>query len=271
MKKTLHTKYGNAKISNKGYYVITSKKEGNNMKLLHRLIAKDYFGDWIDEPLINGEQIDIHHIDGNPLNNCVLNLLPLPKSEHHKLHNSGENHPNYGKHLSDETKRKISESHKGKTLSDEHKKNLSESHKGKTLSDETKKKLSESHKGKTLSDEHKKNLSESHKGKTLSDETKKKLSESKKGIPKSEEHKQKLSEAMKGKTHSEKSKYKMSESKNSTGYFRVTTKKDKTCKQGFIYDYQYYDENGKRKHIVSVDIEKLKEKVKAKGLEWREI
>ena len=237
MKKTLHTKYGNAKISNKGYYVITSKKEGNNMKLLHRLIAKDYFGDWIDEPLINGEQIDIHHIDGNPLNNCVLNLLPLPKSEHHKLHNSGENHPNYGKHLSDETKRKISESHKGKTLSDEHKKNLSES----------------------------------HKGKTLSDETKKKLSESKKGIPKSEEHKQKLSEAMKGKTHSEKSKYKMSESKNSTGYFRVTTKKDKTCKQGFIYDYQYYDENGKRKHIVSVDIEKLKEKVKAKGLEWREI
>lgn len=237
MKKTLHTKYGNAKISNKGYYVITSKKEGNNMKSLHRLIAKDYFGDWIDEPLINGEQIDIHHIDGNPLNNCVLNLLPLPKSEHHKLHNSGENHPNYGKHLSDETKRKISESHKGKTLSDEHKKNLSES----------------------------------HKGKTLSDETKKKLSESKKGIPKSEEHKQKLSEAMKGKTHSEKSKYKMSESKNSTGYFRVTTKKDKTCKQGFIYDYQYYDENGKRKHIVSVDIEKLKEKVKAKGLEWREI
>lgn len=203
MDKTLHTKYGNAKISNKGYYVITSKKEGNNMKSLHRLIAKDYFGDWIDEPLINGEQIDIHHIDGNPLNNCVLNLLPLPKSEHNKIHNTGENHPNYGKHLSDETK--------------------------------------------------------------------KKLSESKKGIPKSEEHKQKLSEAMKGKTHSEKSKYKMSESKNSTGYFRVTTKKDKTCKQGFIYDYQYYDENGKRKHIVSVDIEKLKEKVKAKCLEWREI
>ena len=34
---------------------------------------------------------------------------------------SGENHPNYGKHLSEETKKKISDSHRGKHLSDEHK------------------------------------------------------------------------------------------------------------------------------------------------------
>jgi len=52
---------------------------------------------------------------------------------------SGENHPMYGKHISDETRRKLSESMKGregywagKKLNPEHVKKLSESHKGKT-------------------------------------------------------------------------------------------------------------------------------------------
>lgn len=34
---------------------------------------------------------------------------------------------------------------------------------------------------------------------------------------------------------------------------------------------QYYDKNKKRKSLQSVDLDKLKEKVLAKGLEWREI
>jgi hypothetical protein len=115
----MKTKYGTAKIGKDGYYRITSMKEGNNGKILHRLIARDYFGDWIDEPLIDGEKIEIHHIDGNPLNNCVLNLLPLSKSEHLSLHKSGENNPMYGKtgensprygeHHSEESKQKMSE------------------------------------------------------------------------------------------------------------------------------------------------------------------
>ena len=57
---------------------------------------------------------------------------------------------------------------------------------------------------------------------------------------------------------------------NSTGYFRVSIMKCKNCKQGFIYRYTYY-ENGKRKAICAVSIEKLEEKVKAKGLPWRKL
>lgn len=41
--KIMKTKYGNAKIGNMGYYVITSYKEGNHRKLLHRLIWEDFW------------------------------------------------------------------------------------------------------------------------------------------------------------------------------------------------------------------------------------
>jgi len=56
---------------------------------------------------------------------------------------------------------------------------------------------------------------------------------------------------------------------NTTGYYRVYKDKNKRMKQGFIWRYKYYD-NGKLKAIVSVDIDKLKEKVLDKGLEWIE-
>ena len=53
-----------------------------------------------------------------------------------------------GKHLSAETRKKLSEANKGKTLSAEHKKKLSEAQKGHCVSEETKKKISEASKGK---------------------------------------------------------------------------------------------------------------------------
>ena len=55
--------------------------------------------------------------------------------------------------------------------------------------------------------------------------------------------------------------------KNTTGYFRVIKKKEKTSQQGFTWRYQY-SENGKQKSISSVDLAKLKDKVVKKGLEW---
>ncbi|WP_405287651.1 HNH endonuclease [Methanobrevibacter sp.] len=61
----------------------------------------------------------------------------------------------------------------------------------------------------------------------------------------------------------------ISKAKGSSNYFRVTIEKDPTCKQGFIYRYQY-SENNKRKKIKSVNLEKLKEKVLDRGLEWIE-
>lgn len=94
-------------------------------------------------------------------------------------------------------------------------------------------------------------------GKQRSEETKRKMSESHKG----ENH------PLYGKQHSEETKRKMSEAKNTSGYYRVSKQKNKNCKQGFIWTYRYF-EDGKRKSILSVDIEKLEKKVKAKGLEW---
>jgi hypothetical protein len=62
----------------------------------------------------------------------------------------GENHPLYGKHHSEKTKQKLSESHKGNKHSEKTKQKLSEINKGKKLSKETKEKISESRKNKCL-------------------------------------------------------------------------------------------------------------------------
>ena len=162
---------------------------------------------------------------------------------------------------SKETRKKMSEAKKGKTLSEETRKKMSEAHKGKTLSEETRKKISEANKGKTLSKETRKKMSENNpkywKGKTFSEETRKKMSESHKG----ENH------PMYGKTHSEEARKKISESQNTTGFYRVTKQKNSGCQQGFIWRYQYFD-NNKHKATSSTDLNKLKEKVEAQGLPW---
>jgi hypothetical protein len=59
---------------------------------------------------------------------------------------SGENHPNYGKNHSEETKKKISAGNKGKKHSAESKKKNSDAHKGKKVSEETLKKMSDARK-----------------------------------------------------------------------------------------------------------------------------
>lgn len=116
----LHTKYGNAKINCNGYYVITSKKEKNNGKLLHRLIWEEWYGKL-------SSQTHLHHIDEHKTNNCLWNLEPLTKSEHIKLHNSNGKCPNIGRKMSKETKTKISESLKDRKFSEEHKQKISQS------------------------------------------------------------------------------------------------------------------------------------------------
>ena len=147
---------------------------------------------------------DVHHLDGNKMNNSLSNLVYLTRSEHTIIHSKG-------KKLSEETKNKMSDSHKGKQFSEETKQKISDSLKGenhplygKHHSSETKQKMSEAHKN--MSEETRKKMSVSHKGKTspnkgrqFSEEHKKKISEARKGIKFSEETKKKLSEARKGK------------------------------------------------------------------------
>ena len=116
MTNVLHTKFGNARISDRGYYRITSRNEGNVGKYLHRLIFEDFYG-WIPEGY------HVHHKNGNKLDNCIMNLQLIRKDEHHRLHQTGETnsmygktgekHHNYGKHPSPETLKKLSESHMG--------------------------------------------------------------------------------------------------------------------------------------------------------------
>lgn len=85
----------------------------------------------------------------------------------------------------------------------------------------------------------------------------------------SEETKQKMSNSQKGKSKSKEHSINSSKSRNTSGYYRVNKLKNPKVKQGFVYRYQY-SENGKSKSIYSTDINKLKEKVLAKGLEWIE-
>lgn len=91
----LNTKYGRAKINNNGHYQITTSKEDNNGKYLHRLIFEDFYG-----KIPKG--YDVHHDDENPLNNCIINLKLMSHNDHLSHHHKG-------KPRSDETRKKISE------------------------------------------------------------------------------------------------------------------------------------------------------------------
>ena len=97
----LKTKWGLAKISQKGYYRITRpiKKEYFD-KLLHRLIFEDFYK--IKLP----SNIHIHHVDEDKTNNEIWNLIPMTKSEHISHHRSG-------KPMANPTKQKISKTISG--------------------------------------------------------------------------------------------------------------------------------------------------------------
>lgn len=215
MDNVLYTKFGTAKIHKTGYYVITSCKEGNHCKKLHRLIYEEEYGEIPDGCII-------HHKDGDKLNNDISNLTVMAPSEHAILHNSGKKH-------SDETKRKMSEARIGKYGGENHPRY----------------------------------------GTPHSEETKQKISNSSNGRKHSDETKQKMSESQKGKLHSYATKIKLSKSKNTSGYFRVDKWKDSKSKRDFIWRYRYFDEDNRRRSIQSVSLDKLKEKVLSKGLEWK--
>lgn len=81
----LHTPWGTAKLQKSGYYIITTGKEGNYGKRLHRLIFEKYYG-----PIPEG--FVIHHKDGNKWNNCLFNLQLMRHNDHAGLSTKGKNH-----------------------------------------------------------------------------------------------------------------------------------------------------------------------------------
>ena len=121
----------------------------------------------------------------------------------------GKRHYMYGKHHSEETKRKMSDAHRGKHHSEATKRKIGEANSGerspnygKHLSKDTRQKMSAAHKGKHHSKETKRKISEAligernyNYGKHLSEETKRKISDVQKGKHHSEESKRKISAA----------------------------------------------------------------------------
>lgn len=100
----LHTKFGIASLDNNGYYWITSRKEGNHHKFLHRLIWEDFYGFKIPKGF------HIHHKNKIRTDNCILNLQLVREYDHQLLHNLGENNHWWGKNHSKDTKLKMSSS-----------------------------------------------------------------------------------------------------------------------------------------------------------------
>jgi len=122
----MKTKFGTCRIDTNGYVRVSSRKEGNEGKMLHRLVFEDFYNITLPDSIV------IHHNDGNKSNNEIWNLIPMTPAEHNTLHHKGthhteeikqqisnsmkgENNPFYGKSHSEESKQKISEANKGKS------------------------------------------------------------------------------------------------------------------------------------------------------------
>lgn len=106
------TKYGNGHQRTDGYIQITSGPYKG--KLLHRLIYEEVYG-----PIPKGWSI--HHLDMDKTNNNPGNLVALSKSNHHKLHMNGTNHPRWDNGRIDEAGGMTflsAERNKGRTMQD---------------------------------------------------------------------------------------------------------------------------------------------------------
>ena len=160
-----HQKILRTNVSKTKHQMVVLCKNGKTYpRLVHRLVAVAFLPNPDNKPVVD-------HIDTNPSNNCVDNLRWVTTKENannplSRVHNSEskKGHKCYLTKHSEETKRKISESHKGVPLSEEHRRKLSESHKGKTLSEERKAAMSKSMMGHKVSDETKEKIREKLKG-----------------------------------------------------------------------------------------------------------
>lgn len=73
--------HGGYWINEAGYKILEVKRLDKRYRIReHRLVMENHLG----RKLTRSEEV--HHIDGNKLNNAIANLLILSKSEHARLH-----------------------------------------------------------------------------------------------------------------------------------------------------------------------------------------
>ena len=94
------TIFGYCSINPNGYYRVTSNKEGNHGRFLHNLIWENHYG----KPVPEG--YNIHHINGNKIDNRIQNLQCVKHEKHTSFHHKGKVTPV-------ETRKKMSEAQSG--------------------------------------------------------------------------------------------------------------------------------------------------------------
>lgn len=149
---------------NKHCMVVLCKNGKTYPKLVHRLVAIAFIPNPQNKPVVD-------HIDTDPTNNKVENLRwatvkenannPLSRVNNSK---SKKGHPYYGRPLTEEERKKISDAHKGKKMTEEHKKALSNAHKGKKTSEKHREAVSRAKKGHEVSAETRDKIREKLKG-----------------------------------------------------------------------------------------------------------
>jgi len=148
--------------------------------------------------------------------------MPAPKDpikyaeycKHISESNKGEKNWTFGKHLSEDHRKKLSDAHKGKPQSENQRLAIMKALKGHTVSEETRMKISNAQKGRKLTPDRCKQNSECHKGLHHTEETRKKMSESAKGKVRTLEHCLNIGKAQKGKKISEERRIKQSIAQN---------------------------------------------------------
>ena len=226
----IKTKFGNATLCNDGYYHITSRKEGNNGKKVSRLVFEDFYN--IKLPT----DVHIHHVDGDRTNDNIWNLIPISPSEHSTLHNKGTSHD-----IS--TKSKISKNKTSTGFFRVIKADANENMMGYTW-------------------QYRINYHDvCFNYASLVELKERVIAEGLDWLIVDEELAEKSKQL-------EKEYWDTRKKNNTSGIHNVYKHKDKTCKQGFTWQYQFKDENGKKRIMSNVNLDDLKARVLDKGFKW---